>query len=210
VFFLDKDTPDNKSGKNIFIATNERGRETVTSARSGHIVELGGSQFLSLENGQRLERAIDAPRQTKISEFEEYLMRVAGSELTSSDNLPAKTKSTLALIADPTAPNLGELGWRLGLAFAAFNFVVIAVIVSNVNPRAGRSGHLILALFAFVVYYNLLNIGQSWVSSGRTSLPALMVVLHGGVLLGAGLWLAKQHNNWTFARLNRRNGGVQP
>ncbi|MEO5669840.1 MAG: LptF/LptG family permease, partial [Ramlibacter sp.] len=28
VFFLDKDTPDNKSGKNIFISTNERGKET--------------------------------------------------------------------------------------------------------------------------------------------------------------------------------------
>jgi lipopolysaccharide export system permease protein len=37
VFFLDKDTPDNRSGKNIFIATQERGRENITSARSGRI-----------------------------------------------------------------------------------------------------------------------------------------------------------------------------
>ena len=28
--------------------------------------------------------------------------------------------------------------------------------------------------------------------------------LHGGVLCIAGLWLAKQHNNWSFARLSGR------
>jgi lipopolysaccharide export system permease protein len=32
VFFIDKDTPDNKSGKNIFISTMEKDRETVISA----------------------------------------------------------------------------------------------------------------------------------------------------------------------------------
>ena len=48
VFFLDKDTPDNKSGKNIFISTNEHGKETVTSARSGRIETIGEDQFLVL------------------------------------------------------------------------------------------------------------------------------------------------------------------
>jgi lipopolysaccharide export system permease protein len=58
VFFLDKDTPDNKSGKNIFISTVDRGKEAVTSARSGRIDTIdamGDSQFLLLSNGQRLE-----------------------------------------------------------------------------------------------------------------------------------------------------------
>src|SRR3954469_9979283 len=52
VFFLDKDTPDNKSGKNIFIATDDRGKETVTSARSGQIANIGEDQVLLLANGQ--------------------------------------------------------------------------------------------------------------------------------------------------------------
>ncbi|MCD6078751.1 MAG: putative permease [Ramlibacter sp.] len=37
VFFLDKDTPDNKSGKNIFISSREKDKETVTSARTGRV-----------------------------------------------------------------------------------------------------------------------------------------------------------------------------
>ena len=37
--------------------------------------------------------------------------------------------------------------------------MVLAITVSSVNPRAGRSGNLVFALFAFVVYFNLLNLG---------------------------------------------------
>lgn len=207
VFFLDKDTPDNKSGKNIFIATNEHGRESVTAAKSGQVVDIGPNQFLLLGNGQRLEAPSSGPKEIRISEFEEYAAKVGATDPAAGDNAPVKTKSTLALVADPTAVNLGELGWRLGLAFAAVNFVVIAVIVSNVNPRAGRSGNLIFALFAFIVYYNLVNVGQSWVSTGRASFAAIMLALHGGVLLGSVLWLAKQHNNWSFRSLVRRLGG---
>ena len=143
----------------------------------------------------------------RVSEFEEYAAKVGSNDPSARDNVPAKTKSTLALIAEPTLVNLGELGWRLGLAFAAINFVVIAVIVSNVNPRAGRSGNLVFALFAFVVYYNLVNIGQSWVSTGRAGFAGFTLALHGGVLAGSMLWLAKQHNNWTFRRLVRRVNG---
>jgi lipopolysaccharide export system permease protein len=201
VFFLDKDTPDNKSGKNIFISTSERGKETVTSARSGQVTNIGDSQFLLLSNGQRLES--DAGNQLKISEFEEYGTRVGANELESRDSLPAKTRSTPALMADPTPAHLGELAWRLGLALAALNFVVIAVTVSSVNPRAGRSGNLVFALFAFVVYYNLLNLGQSWVTSGRVGFAAFLLALHGGVLAAALLWLAKQHNNWSLLRRAR-------
>jgi lipopolysaccharide export system permease protein len=203
VFFLDKDTPDNKSGKNIFISTNEHGKETVTSARSGRVASIGDGQFLVLANGQRLETT-PAKDQLKISEFEEYAARVGANELAARDNAPAKTRSTFALIMEPTRQHLGELGWRLGLALAALNFVVIAITVSSVNPRAGRSGNLVFALFAFVVYYNLLNLGQSWIGSGQAGFGGFLLGLHGGVMLAGLLWLAKQHNNWALRQLWRR------
>ena len=207
VFFLDKDAPDNKTGKNIFISSNERGKETVTSARSGRIVQIGDGQFLVLANGQRLERSAGDP-QLKISEFEELANRIATNELVTRDDAPAKTRSTLALATRPTPAHLGELAWRLGLALAALNFVVIAITVSSVNPRAGRGGNLVFALFAFVVYYNLLNLGQSWVSLGQVGFARFLLGLHGGVLLVALLWLAKQHNNWTVRQLwQRRHAG---
>lgn len=206
VFFLDKDTPDNKSGRNIFISSMDAGRETVTSARSGRIEIVGDQQFLLLSNGQRLEQSLTGEGM-RISEFEEHGSKVGGTDLMPSDNSPAKTRSTLTLLRDSTPVNQAELAWRLGLALAALNFVVLAVTVSSANPRVGRSGNLVFALFAFVVYFNLLNLGQSWIGNGRASFAAFLLMLHGGTLAGALLWLAKQHNNWALAPLLRRLGG---
>jgi len=53
----------------------------------------------------------------------------------------------------------------------------------------------VFALFAFLLYYNLLNLGETWVSSGRVEVVAYLVALHGGVLVLACLWLAKRHEN---------------
>jgi lipopolysaccharide export system permease protein len=206
VFFLDKDTPDNKSGRNIFISTLEDGKETVTSARSGRVQPMGDSQVLLLSNGQRMETMAD--RTMRVSEFEEYGSRVGGNALTSSDDSPAKTRSTFRLIAEPSNANRAELAWRLGLALAALNFVVLAITVSSVNPRAGRSGNLIFALFAFVVYYNLLNLGHSWIGTGRASFAGFLLAVHGTAFLAGLLWLGQQHNNWTLRGWARRRGQV--
>jgi len=203
VFFLDKDTPDNKSGKNVFISTVERGKQTVTSARTGQVVELAGNQFLLLSNGQRLERTLDG-QQLRVSEFEELGNKVGAAEPGSQANAVSKTRSTLTLLGDRSRSNLAELAWRLGLALAALNFVVIAITVSSVNPRAGRSGNLVFALFAFIVYFNLLNLGQNWVATGRTSFLGLLLGLHGTTLVLAALWLGKQHNNWAWPMFRRR------
>ena len=206
VFFLDKDTPDNKSGKNIFISSLEPDRETVTSARSGHVETIGDDQFLLLSNGQRLENSLKGEG-LRISEFEQHGTRVDSAKLSLSSDSPIKTRTTLRLIREPTPVNQGELAWRLGMALAAVNFVILAVTVSSVNPRVGRSGNLVFALFAFIVYFNLLNLGQSWIAGGRAGFVSFMLLLHGGTFAAAALWLAKQHNNWVFgSRLRRLRG----
>jgi hypothetical protein len=71
VFFVEKNTTAQQSGSNVFIATTERGKETVTSARSGRVDVLPQGQFLMLNNGQRLEVVVGTT-DLKISEFEEY------------------------------------------------------------------------------------------------------------------------------------------
>ncbi|MCC2675092.1 MAG: putative permease [Ramlibacter sp.] len=206
VFFLDKDTPDNKSGKNIFISSREKDKETVTSARSGRVETVGDSQFLLLSNGQRLENSLTGEG-LRISEFEQHGTRVDGAKLAVQEDSPIKTRTTLRLIREPDAVNQGELAWRLGMALAALNFVILAVTVSSVNPRVGRSGNLVFALFAFIVYFNLLNLGQSWIAGGRAGFFSFMLLLHGGTFAAAALWLAKQHNNWAIApRLRKFRG----
>ncbi len=201
VFFIDKDSRDSRTGKNVFISSMEHGKEAITSARTGRIETSGDGRFLMLNNGQRVENVIGGT-ELKVSAFEEYGTRIGSKALDPSAIVPSRAAlDTLVLLRSPTRLNLGELAWRLGLALAALNFVVIALTVSSVNPRAGRSGNLLFALFSFVVYYNLINLGQSWIESGRIGFLQFMLALHGGVLCVALAGLTKRHFQWSWRQL---------
>ena len=208
VFFVEKSTNAQGKGSNVFIATQERGRETVTSARSGRLESVDQRRFLMLKNGQRLERNASTG-EVKVSEFEEYGTEVSPSVLSAVSVVPVNTLTTATLLDHPDATQLGELSWRLGLILAAINFVIIGAALSGVNPRVGRSANLMLAMFSFVVYFNLLNLGQNWIATGKLSFATFMLTLHGGVLLAALTWLARCHNNWHWRQWLRRSPTVQ-
>ena len=207
VFFIDKDSPDPEAASNVFIVATERGSEAVTSARSARLETRGDERLLMLTQGQRLETSASKPGM-KISEFAEYSTRIGAAPPSSPDEFSAKTRNTLQLMADPQPVHQAEIGWRLGLALAAFNLVILALALSSVNPRAGRSGGLMVALFTFIVYYNLMTLGQSWVGGGKLSLAGYVVLLHGGTLALAAAVLAVRHNHWTPSRLWRRRSAA--
>ncbi len=137
VFFIDRETPDNQQATNVFIASNEHGRETVTSARSARLETRGNQRMALLSDGQRLETSLDKPG-LKVSEFSEYGTRIGGAASSSSDDGAVKTRSTAQLFASSDPVFRAELGWRFGLAFAALNFVVLGLAVASANLRAAR------------------------------------------------------------------------
>ena len=195
VFFIDKDTADGTTASNVFISSLERNLQIVTTAKSGRIESIDQSRYLMLSNGQRIESPVDKSG-LRISEFQTYGAKVGGNGSGAPDATPARAKPTLTLLSDRSPANRGELGWRVGMLLAAVNFVLLALTLSSANPRVGRSGNLVFALFAFVVYYNLLNLGESWVGSGRYGMINFLLALHGGVAVLATAWLLKRHNNW--------------
>ncbi len=200
VFFIDKDSAEDKEGRNVFISNTERdGSESITSARTGRIEWQGDRQFLLLHNGQRLDQPpTGAATGVRISEFQEYGIQVGSAAPAGVAAGGLKSRSTWALIDDPSRAHLGELGWRIGLAWTALNFVLLALAVAAGNPRAGRSWNLSFLLLAFVFYYNLLNLGQSWVATGMVGLVPFLLGLHGTVMALSLLWLAKRHHNLGF------------
>lgn len=198
VFFIDKDTVDGTEGRNVFISnTSDDGRETITSARTGRVQWLGDQQMLLLEQGQQLDQPAPAtPGPIRISEFATYGIQIGQATEPEGIGTGLKALPTWELIGQPHPAHAGELSWRVGLALTAFNFTLMGVAVAANNPRAGKSGNLMFMLFAFVVYYNLLNLGQGWVARGLVSWPALMLGLHGSVFMLSLLWLAKRHWDW--------------
>jgi lipopolysaccharide export system permease protein len=201
VFFINKDSVENKEGKNVFISSTDHGKQAMTSSKIGHIEPIDDERFLILNIGQRVEQTI-GESDIKISEFKVYGTRI-GQDVKAAAITPAKAVSTLQLISQPTPNYLGELAWRIGLVIAALNLVVIALAITSANHRVGRGGNLALALFIFVVYYNFINLGQSWISAGKVQFLPFLIALHGGVLFAALTWLTIRHNHWTWRQVLR-------
>ena len=198
VFFIDKDSADGAEGRNVFISSIEQdGTETVTSASSGQVEQIGEQSFLVLRRGQRLETDAKTGR-TKVSDFEEYGAEIGASQTQSVSGDALKARSTWRLLNEPNLANQGELVWRIGIALTAINLVLLAVATTVSNPRAGRSGNMVFTLFAFILYFNLLNIGQRMVSTGRLGAVPMLVALHGGIFALCLLWLIKRHHNFSF------------
>ncbi len=197
VFFIEKDASGTQAGSNVFIATHKQDKETITSARSGHVDIINGEKFLVLQNGQRLEKVAGKPDLT-VAAFTTYGAQVDADDQTARTFIPSGAISTIDLIASPTKEHMAELAWRAGLALAAINFVIIGLAAAGVNPRVGRAANLGFAFGAFVVYFNLLILGKSWIESGKVHFGIYLVALHGGALAMALFWLAKRNSNWVF------------
>jgi len=115
----------------------------------------------------------------------------------------------LELLETPIRQNLAELSWRIGLALAAFNFIVIGLAAAGTNPRVGQTANLGFAFLIFVAYFNFLVLGKSWVESGQAQFGPFLLVLHGGALVMGLLWLIKRHNNWVLRWRRRRPEATQ-
>jgi len=204
VFFIDKDSVGGKTAGEVFISATERGVQSVTTARAGRVETIGADQFLLLANGQQVESAVDHSS-IKISEFDEYGVLINEKAREIERATPPRVLSTQALLADRSAPYLGELSWRLGQALAAINFVLIGLVVSSSNPRVGRNVNLFFSLFTFIVYYNLVNLGSNRIAAGTYDFWRFMILLHGGVFIAGVLMLLKLHWNWTLASSMRRH-----
>mgnify|MGYP002147815142 FL=1 len=128
-------------------------------------------------------------------------MLIGESRWRDNSNTASRQVDTLTLLQQPTPLYLGELSWRLGLGLCALNFILLALPLSAVNPRRGRSYQFALALLVFVVYYNMVNIGQNWIAHGRFGLLAWMLGLHGLASSLTLLWLWARHQQWSWRDL---------
>lgn len=207
VFFIDKDAPSSREGRNIFILQREAEKETVITARAGRIASIDGGRYLMLDNGFQLEeRRTNAGELSGFttSEFQQYGVYVSPDGGEDVRNLPMKARDSLGLMdmsdAQDTPQEVesarlaqGQLSWRIGMCLAGINLLMLGLLLAGGNPRAGKSMSMALAFFAFFVYYNLISVGERWIAAGKYDLWTYLVMVHGGVLVLCVLWLWKRH-----------------
>lgn len=216
VFYVNNDETGNRKptegATRLFVFARQPGSDVVISASSGQVRTVDDARFAVLLHGQSAELHDD--QTLTISRFEEYGIRLKGKARAMTTFNPAdpgalqqlspRVVSTPALLGITEPRFRGELGWRIGMALAGINFLLLGLAASHTNPRSGRSGGLLLALLFFIAYYNLLNFGKNWVATGKITMGPMLVLLHGGIFLATVIWLWSRHNQWSLRALRPR------
>lgn len=177
VFFVETGADEDGKLRNVFISSQEGAQLTVISSAQGSIVvDERGDRFVVLEAGRRYD-GVPGTAEFRVLEFERYSILIE-ERRTASPNVRSKATPTLALLADRSNRHMGELLGRIGLPVAALLLALLAIPLSFVNPRAGRSGNLIFAVLAYLVYSNVIGISEAWVSQGRLRFELAVVLPH--------------------------------
>ena len=171
VYFVEEVSDAENVVQNIFVSSNQHQKLGVMVARRGFLeTSENGDRFLVLLNGRRYEGAPGTP-EYRLYEFDRYSMRVEIGAMAARAPT-TKTASTIDLLQEPNARNLAELSWRIGLPVSALILSVLAIPLSFVNPRAGRSMNFVMAILIYMTYNNLLSIVQAWIAQSRVSFTA--------------------------------------
>jgi lipopolysaccharide export system permease protein len=201
VYFVEEVSGSENMVANIFVSSNQHQKLGVMVARRGHQETAeNGDRFLVLLNGRRYEGAPGTP-EYRVYEFERYAMRVEIGEARARAPT-TKTTATPELFREPTPRNLAELSWRIGLPVSALVLSLLAIPLSFVNPRAGRSMNLVFALLIYMTYSNLLSIVQASIAQSRLSFP-LGLAVHALMLLVLVVLFYRRLMVVSFSRLFR-------
>ena len=177
VVFVEAVADDESQVKNVFVSSVQNQRQGVTMAATGHQeIAENGDRFLVLENGRRYEFVPGTP-EFRILQYARYAIRLETKEARGIEKT-TKNSPTLELMMQDRPGAQAELFWRFSIPLSAIILALLSIPLSFVNPRAGRSANMLLALFIYLVYNNLMTISQAWIASGKISFAAGMLTVH--------------------------------
>ena len=168
VFFLEKVDAKHNRVSNIFVQSVQNSKEGTMVAKEGlQETAANGDRFIVLLNGTRYE-GVPGQYDYKIVEFDRYAVRIEAAEV-KEVQIDRKSATTMQLLRDPNPGNISELAWRIGSPLSALILAALAIPLSFVNPRSGRSFNLIIAVVLYMVYSNMMGVSNTWLSQSKIS-----------------------------------------
>jgi lipopolysaccharide export system permease protein len=185
--------------QNVFVNTVENGMTSTVVAKEGHIDQDDkGGRFLVLSHGRRYQ-GVPGQADFQSMEFERYRMRVTSQTPVVGD-IKVEGLSTRALLAlrhNQYAD--AELQYRMSSPIMCIVLMLLAIPLGFVNPRAGSSTNLILAILIFFTYLNLSKAMEASVKQGKLAFGMAWWPLHVALLLVAlalFTWRLTIHHRW--------------
>lgn len=199
VFFVEGVTGDSTRVKNVFVSSQRNGKTSVVVAKEGTIeVDKNGDKFLVMSKGRRYD-GVPTQSDFELMEFDRYGVLVGRQSQAAVGDTSARALPTIELIRNRSNFNDGELLWRMSLPLMGALLMLLAIPLGFVNPRGGRSANLLIALFLFVFYSNMLNYAQAIVVQQKSSFLFAWWPVHlvaGIVITVFFLWRLKVNSRW--------------
>ncbi len=208
VFFVDRASQEGVDAHHVFVLTRKPPIESVVSARSGRLDNEGANRVLRLDHGQRNETDSGSGIRS-LASFDTYRVLVGETAARSAQEAPPKTMDTLALLRLTTPRHQAELAWRFGMLLAAGNLLLLGIGLAATQPRRASNWNLLLALLTFIAYFNLVNLSQAWIASGKYAMGLTMALIHGGAF-ALGLALIWWRDNGAVWRLPGKRPLTRP
>lgn len=178
IFFVEGASGEKTVVHNVFVNTVDQEGTAVVVAKEGVITtDKRGDSFLVLTNGRRY-KGLPGQADFQTMEFDKYTMRVANKSQDYGADLGADTMPLALLLADRNPVFDAELLWRISAPVTCLVLILLAIPLGFVNPRAGSSANLIIALLIFFSYNNLVKVVESSVRHGRLEFAASWWPLH--------------------------------
>ena len=177
IFFIESADQSGQAVSNVFVSDTQPDKLGITVAERGHQeVHENGDRFVVLERGHRYELKPNSP-EIRTMDYASYAFRVE-TKATQNTVRHQDSTPTRDLLVNPTRESLGDVVTRVGTTIMVVMLALLAIPLSYVNPRAGRSANMILALLVYFIYINLMTVSRAWVIQGRLSFSVGLIAPH--------------------------------
>jgi lipopolysaccharide export system permease protein len=178
IFFVEGFSSDETKVRNVFVNTMKDGVDSLIVAKTGEMVtDADGEKFVVMEKGRRYD-GVPGQLDMEIVEFDRYGVSVQSQSRAEAANHATRTLTTLELIKQADRYADAELLWRIALPLMAASLMLLAIPLAFVNPRAGRSIGLLIALLLFFIYSNVVSVFQAAVAQERLSFMVAWWPIH--------------------------------
>lgn len=188
----------------VFVHTREPdGEISITTGARGH-QEVGddGIRHLILEEGYRYRGAPGRNDYDQLH-FTRAVIRIDArppeQDWKHQEGIP-----TSELLHSANPRYIAELHMRLNSPLQILILTLWAPALARSQPRSGRYARIVAAVLIYAIYFNLVGVGQSWLTHGRIPPAAGLWWVHAVfLLLGTSLLLRQQRGNgwrWPFRR----------
>ncbi len=200
VFFVETVSQDKQRVENVFVQSMEKDAVAVMVARVGRVeTAQNGDRFLVMESGARFDGPPGSP-EYRIMHFDRYAIRIQQAEARPA--VPStKSQPLLDLLQNRTPEHLAELGRRLSQPISAVLLALLAIPLAQVNPRAGRSLNLVMAILIYMIYTNSLSVAQVWVAFQRIDPTLGLWGVHGAMLAFIAAFFYRRLSVFSLGRL---------